>query len=76
MTEPQQIAAVIAAAHIMPKKIAAIVDSKGKEERFLSAFRAALPEVEFDIKVMDLTTDGKVRAIFIERRQARDPSSN
>lgn len=76
MTEPQQIAAIIAAARIMPKKVAAIVDNPGKEKRFLTAFRAALPEVEFDIKVFNFTKDGKVRAIIIERRVGFDPSSN
>lgn len=60
----------------MPRKIAAIVDSKGKEKRFLKAFRAALPESEFLISVMDLTKDGKVRSIFIERVKAHDVSAN
>lgn len=76
MNEAQQIKQVIAAARTMPRKIAAIVDSKGKEERFLKAFRAALPAAEFSITVADLDLGGAVRSIFIERVQARDVSAN
>lgn len=76
MNERNQIKAIIKAAHSAPRKIAVIVDSKGKEERFLKAFGEALSEAEFKIYVMNFTKDGKVRCIFIERLMARNAALN
>lgn len=73
MNEANQIKAIIRGARNAPSKVGAIVDNY-KEERFLKALRAELPETEFDIKSGSFTPGAK--AIIITRKHPLNPSNN
>ena len=76
MTEAEQIKTIISAARTAPKKVGVVVDDKGKEERFLKAFREALKPSEFNIEAVNLSKDGKIRTIFITRIAAQEIGRN
>jgi hypothetical protein len=76
MNEDQQIATIIAAAKVAPKKIGVFVDDH-KETRFLQKLRAGLPAADFQITVHPGLTRG-TKTIIIKREAAKqfDPANN